>query len=90
MAQTQPLSEHKLTLHRREKLTMTGVTEILSFDDTAVALQTELGMLTVHGQQLQLKTLSVENGQVEVQGQIQALIYEESQRSGGFWRRLLG
>ena len=90
MAQTQPLSEHKLTLHDRQKLTMTGVTEILSFDDTAVALQTQLGMLTVHGQQLQLKTLSVENGQVDVQGQIQALIYEENQKTGGFWRRLLG
>ena len=80
---------HKLSLSERNKLTMTGVTEVVSFDETAVVLQTGLGLLMVHGQGLQLKQLSVEGGQVAVDGTINALVYEEP-RQGGWLRRLLG
>ena len=90
MAQEQILLPHKLSLNERKSLTMTGVKEIVSFDDTAVVLSTGLGTLMIHGQQLQLKTLSVEAGQVDVTGHICALIYEEPRERGGFWRRLLG
>ncbi len=87
MAETQ--MRHKLTLTDRRQLTMTGVTEVLSFDETQVVLQTSLGTLIVQGQELKLKTLSPEGGQVTVDGQVAALIYEEP-RQGGFFRRLLG
>ena len=80
---------HKLTLNERSRLTMTGVTEVVSFDDTAVVLRTALGTLTVHGRDLQLKTLSLEGGQVEVDGSVAALIYEESRQSGSWLSRLL-
>ena len=78
---------HKLTLNERKQLTMSGVTEVVSFEETSVVLQTGLGRLTVQGQGLKLKTLSPEGGQVAVDGQISALIYEEP-RDGGFWQRL--
>ena len=77
---------HKLQLNERKKLTMTGVTEVVSFDETAVVLQTSLGLLIVQGQQLQLKNLSLEGGQVAVEGDINALSYEEPRQGG--WRRL--
>ena len=81
---------HSLQLQERQKLTVTGVTEAVSFDETAVVLQTQLGLLVVQGEGLQLKTLSVEGGQVAVEGQVGALVYQQ-QRSGGSWlRRLLG
>lgn len=81
---------HSLQLQERQKLTVTGVTEVVSFDETAVVLQTQLGLLVVQGEGLQLKTLSVEGGQVAVEGQVGALVYQQ-QRSGGSWlRRLLG
>lgn len=80
---------HKLILNERRQLTMTGVTEVVSFDESCVVLQTSLGMLIVQGQQLQLKTLSLEGGQVAVDGQITALSYEEPRQHGG-WRRLFG
>ena len=83
------LLPHKLTLNQREDLTMTGVTEVVSFDDTAVILKTHLGTLTVLGQELVLKTLSVEGGNVAVSGHISSLQYEEP-RPAGFWRRMLG
>lgn len=81
---------HKLTLNDRRQLTMSGVSEVVSFDENAVILQTELGILTVQGRQLQLKTLSVEGGQVAVDGTISALVYEEPRRTGGFFSRLFG
>ena len=80
---------HKLTLNERKHLTMTGVTEVVSFDDTTVLLNTALGSLEVQGQQLKLKTLSIDGGQVAVEGEISALIYEELKTTRGFWSRLV-
>ena len=80
---------HKLQLNERKNLTMTGVAEVVSFDDSTVVLQTSLGTLIVQGQQLQLKNLSLEGGQVAVDGSISALIYEEP-RAGGWRQRLVG
>lgn len=81
---------HKLTLNERKTLNVTGVTEVVSFDDTAVMLHTHLGTLMVQGEQLQLKSLSPDSGQMAVEGRISALAYEEPRPAGGFWRRLLG
>ena len=79
---------HKLTLDERSRLTMTGVAEVVSFDDTAVALHTPLGILEIQGQDLKLKNLSIEGGQLEVTGHISGLFYEEPRQSDGFWSRL--
>lgn len=81
---------HKLTLNERKALTMTGVTEVVSFDDTSVVLHTVMGTLEIQGAQLQLKTLSIDGGQVAVDGHITALTYEEPRPEGGFWRRFFG
>ena len=80
---------HKLTLNERRQLTMTGVTEVMSFDEQSVVLQTDLGTLTVHGQDLQLKNLSLDGGQVAVEGQVAALIYEEPRPARGWLGRLI-
>lgn len=79
---------HKLTLNERKSLTMTGVTEVVRFDDTAVVLRTELGTLIVEGTGLQLKTLSPEGGQVAVEGTVSALVYQQSRPQGKAWQRL--
>lgn len=79
---------HKLQLSERNQLTMTGVTEVASFEENSVVLHTSLGRLLVQGRDLKLKTLSLDGGQVAVEGEVSALIYEEPRLSG--WRRLLG
>lgn len=81
---------HKLTLSERSKLTMTGVTEVVSFDEEAVVLRTGLGTLVVQGSQLQLKTLSTDGGQVAVEGTVSAMTYEEPRNKGGWKHRLFG
>lgn len=90
MAEDKLQLPHKLTLNERKNLTMTGVTEVVSFDDGAVILKTSLGTLVIQGRELQLKTLSLDGGQVAVDGHIAALLYEEPRQGGGFWRRLFG
>ena len=79
---------HKLTLNERKNLTMTGVTEVVSFDDSAVILRTSLGTLMVQGSGLQLKTLSLDGGQVAVDGTVTALVYQDSRQDRGVWQRL--
>jgi sporulation protein YabP len=86
-AMTEERLPHKMTLNERKNLTMTGVSEVLRFDDSAVVLKTALGVLEVQGRELKLKTLSLEGGQMAVEGHICAVIYEEP-REGSLWQRL--
>ena len=87
IAMTEERFPHKLTLNERKNLTMTGVTEVLRFEDSAVVLRTGLGTAVILGQDLKLKTLSLEGGQMAVEGQISGISYEEP-REGGLWQRL--
>ena len=84
----QPGMPHKLTLNSRSHLAVSGVTEVVSFDEDTVVLRTEMGTLAVQGRQLQMKTLSAEG--VAVEGTVSALIYEEPREQKGGWRRLFG
>ena len=81
--------EHSLRLVGRAELTITGVTEESRFEEDGVLLQTDMGELTVQGEQLQLKELSLEGGRVAVSGSISALVYGR-QQSGGWLHRLFG
>ena len=81
---------HKLTLDERRKLTMSGVTEVISFDENTVVLRTGMCLLTVHGSQLQLQQMSLDGGQLAVEGTVSALVYEEPKPAGGMLRRLFG
>ena len=89
MGENQMQLPHRLTLSERRQLSMTGVSEVLSFDENAVVLRTELGLLVIRGQELQLKTLSLDGGQVVVEGAIEGLAYEAPRPTGSWLRRLL-
>jgi sporulation protein YabP len=86
----QKVFPHRLSLNERKELTVTGVTEVVSFDEETVVMKTSLGALTVHGRQLQLKNLSTNGGQVEVSGTVSALIYQQNKPTGSWVRRLFG
>ncbi|MBQ6042104.1 MAG: sporulation protein YabP [Oscillospiraceae bacterium] len=82
---------HSAILENREKLQLSGVTAIDSFDDRTVILYTGCGQLTVIGRNLQMQQLSVESGAVTVEGEVQALRYSDRDRTepAGFFGRLL-
>lgn len=81
---------HRLTLDARCRLSMTGVTEVESFDEGTVVLVTTRGTLIVRGTGLHLQMLSLEGGQVSVDGRVDSLTYEEPVPAGGFFARLFG
>ena len=90
MAEEKKILPHKLTLNERRSLSVTGVTEVVSFDEQSVVLHTGLGTLIVQGKGLSLRQLTAEGGQVAVEGSVSSLVYEEPRQAGGFFRRLLG
>lgn len=79
---TEPVGAQMLQLQDRSKLTMTGVDQVVRFEENLVVLQTGLGMLHIHGQDLKLKNLTLEGGQAAVEGQVSALIFEEPRDRG--------
>lgn len=88
MADSSMILPQKLTLNERKNLTLSGVTEVISFDDSLVVLRTTQGILSVHGQDLQLKNLSLEGGQAAVDGTVAALIFEEPRQERTWWGKL--
>lgn len=82
----EPCSAQKLSLEERNRLTMTGVDQVVRFEENIVVLSTNLGTLHIHGQGLQLKDLSLEGSRAAVEGQISALIFEEPRERGFFGR----
>ena len=80
---------HQLLLNDRRTLSVTGVSDVDSFDEGAVLLFTDLGALVIRGQELHIDRIDLEVGEVAVTGCITALIYDESRVKGGFLARLL-
>lgn len=74
-----------LILENRGKLSISGVLDVLSFDDQVVILETELGLLTVKGENLRINKLSIDTSEVIVEGDISSLNYSEktSEKSKG-------
>lgn len=67
-----------LVLENREKLSISGVLDVLSFDDQVVIVETELGLLTVKGDNLRINKLSIDTSEVVVEGEIYNLAYSEN------------
>jgi len=80
-----------LVLENREKLSVSGVLDVLSFDDQVVMIETELGLLTVKGQNLRINKLSIDTSEVIVEGEISYLAYSEASQnksSSGFLSKI--
>lgn len=80
---------HNLVLEDRKLLTVSGVSDVDSFDEETVVVFTDLGELTVRGSKLHINRFSVEVGELTVEGEINALIYsDDTPKSGGFFSRV--
>lgn len=81
---------HNIILEKREKLNMSGVEEIVGFDDETIVLKTSMGGLTIKGDRLHIGSFSTINGEVDIDGKIIALVYTgEDAAKGSFFKRLL-
>lgn len=82
---------HHVMLEGRERLSVSGVEEVERFDEESVVMETSQGTLIVSGQGLHIEQLSLDGGELRVEGTIDALSYEDGRRErGGFFSRLLG
>lgn len=82
---------HSVILEERTKLTVTGVDEVLSFDEGEVAMRTSRGSLIVRGSELHVGKLAIDTGELGIDGTVTELVYEDEQQRGeGFWARLFG
>lgn len=68
-----------LVLENRGKLSISGVLDVFSFDDQVVILETELGLLTVKGENLRINKLSIDTSEVIVEGSICSINYSEKE-----------
>lgn len=83
---------HNVSIENREKMSITGVVNVISFDEESVIVETEMGILTVRGQGLHINKLNLDEGQVSLDGEIINLNYSEKggfvSKSGGFISRM--
>ena len=68
-----------IILENREKLTISGVNDVLSFDDQIIILSTDLGLLTIKGTDLRINKLSIDTKDVKINGQLNSINYSVKQ-----------
>lgn len=68
---------HKITLLNRRTCNLTGVNDVLSFDVNEIILETDQGMLMIKGSELHVNRLTLDKGEVDVEGKIDSLTYSE-------------
>ncbi len=74
------LSPHNVVVENRERLSVSGVAEVISFDENEVSLVTSMGILTVGGQELHVEKLNLEMGELAIVGRVEAVVYEDEQQ----------
>lgn len=81
---------HHIILEEREQLSVSGVEEVESFDENTIVMLTNRGTLIVRGEELHIEKLSLDGGDLKVEGTVESLTYEDDRREkGGFFARLL-
>jgi sporulation protein YabP len=81
---------HEIMMFNRKKLEITGVLNVESFDNEEFLLETECGFLCIKGQNLHMKNLSLETGQVSIEGYIYDMGYIDEHGGGSKGKGLFG
>ncbi|MCR4796302.1 MULTISPECIES: sporulation protein YabP [Ruminococcus] len=71
-----------IILENRKSLSISGITDVDSFDEKEISLYTQLGELTIQGRELHIDSMSVETGDMTITGDIWAMIYGDRDRKG--------
>lgn len=81
---------HNIMMQNREIVSITGVLDVLAFDEENVDIETEMGMLTIKGTELHVNKLNIEKKELEIEGEIESLIYNEGESFAKKGNSLLG
>lgn len=88
--QRQRPKPHKVMVDKRAHAMISGVHEVVSFDEKEVILETEQGTLTIKGEDLKVSRLTVEQGEVDIGGRMDSLVYSESRMKRNQGESFLG
>ena len=70
---------HKLMIQNREKGKLTGVLDVISFDENTIVLDTDMGLLTIKGKDLHVNRLTLEKGEVDIEGRCDSFVYSSNE-----------
>ena len=79
---------HNAIIESRKKFTLTGVKDVVSFDEETVVLETALGRLVIKGEGLHILNFNTESGDISGEGRIHAFVYTREEKNEGFFPRI--
>ena len=85
-----PARPHSLQMENRERLRLTGVSDVSGFDENVIVLTTDMGELSIRGEELHIDKIDLDAGLLELRGRICELCYEERAAASGLWKKLFG
>ncbi|MCI8319339.1 MAG: sporulation protein YabP [Lachnospiraceae bacterium] len=90
MEEKKNLKPHSIMWKDRKQGSVTGVTDVVSFDDGCVVLETEQGMLTLKGKDMHVGRLLLDQGEVELEGEIESAVYsgQSPAKKGSMLKRM--
>ena len=77
-----------IIIENRKKLTLSGVKDVVGFDEETIALETVLGKVTIKGNKLRIQNFNTENGDLTADGKINAVVYISEQKNNGLISKL--
>lgn len=84
-----PETAHHIIVEERERLSVSGVEEVERFDENTIVMTTVRGTLVIQGENLHIEKLSLDGGDLKVEGTVDSLVYEDDRRErGGLLARL--
>lgn len=85
----QSAKPHNLIMKERNELSITGVSDVDSFDETSIVAYTSCGELTISGKELHISSLNIDTGELTVDGEIASLVYLDNKpKSSGFFGKV--
>ena len=77
MEQSNISKSHKLSMDNRKLLTLKGIKDVVSFDLTQILLESTLGMIHIKGSDIKVTRLSLEKGEVDIEGTVDSIVYSD-------------
>ena len=81
------MEDNNIVLENRERMTISGVTDVLSFDDQIIIVETNLGLVTIKGENLKINKLNIDTSDFSLNGHISSIAYSDGafeSKSNGF------
>lgn len=71
---------HNIIMESRKNISISGVTDVDNFDDKTILIYTHLGELSVNGKNLHVNSMSIETGEMTIEGEIYSLVYGDKDK----------